>query len=316
MKQKSKPVDYEKAKKQLHVSAVPDNLPCREKEYEEIYGYVNNSLTSRCGTCVYISGVPGTGKTATIRQVVQECKKTNSFKYLEVNAMKLTDCFYIYVLMYQALVESKRRKKISPALAQEYLKDYFLKTKKNSPLVMLVDELDRLVNKSQTVLYNIFNWPKYSNLIILAISNTMDLPERLFLNKISSRLGICRVDFKPYSHQQMNVIIQSRLNGCNAFDAHSVNLCCRKVCNVSGDARRALDICRRAIEVAEQKTCLVNPEIIQKVIEEMSSSVVLKAVSFCSLHQKILLLAFIQDSQVTGLAESDFRRVRIILSNF
>jgi origin recognition complex subunit 1 len=56
-------------------------------------------------------------------------------------------------------------------------------------IVLLVDELDALVTKKQTLLYNLFDWPsnKNSGLIILAIANTMDLPER-FLVKIKSRI--------------------------------------------------------------------------------------------------------------------------------
>jgi hypothetical protein len=57
--------------------------------------------------------------------------------------------------------------------------------------VVLVDELDQLVTKKQEVVYNFFNWPNQprSRLIVLAIANTMDLPERELSGKIRSRLG-------------------------------------------------------------------------------------------------------------------------------
>ena len=42
-----------------------------------------------------------------------------------------------------------------------------------------------------------------------------------------------------------------RLLGIDAFDPDAVQLVSRKVAAVSGDARRALDICRRATEIAE-----------------------------------------------------------------
>ena len=43
-------------------------------------------------------------------------------------------------------------------------------------VVLLVDELDMLWNRKQTVLYNIFEWPvnKSAKLVVLAIANTMD----------------------------------------------------------------------------------------------------------------------------------------------
>lgn len=57
--------------------------------------------------------------------------------------------------------------------------------------VVLVDELDQMVTKKQDVIYNFFNWPHlaHSKLIVIAIANTMDLPERELSGKLRSRLG-------------------------------------------------------------------------------------------------------------------------------
>lgn len=57
--------------------------------------------------------------------------------------------------------------------------------------VVLVDELDQMLTKRQDVLYNFFNWPHvpHSRLVVLAVANTMDLPERELSGKIRSRLG-------------------------------------------------------------------------------------------------------------------------------
>jgi origin recognition complex subunit 1 len=59
------------AQANLHVSAVPKSLPCREDEYAQILEYLENAIEEGTGTCIYISGVPGTGKTATAREVVR-----------------------------------------------------------------------------------------------------------------------------------------------------------------------------------------------------------------------------------------------------
>jgi origin recognition complex subunit 1 len=105
-------------------------------------------------------------------------------------------------------------------------------------------------------MYNFFNWPalRHSCLIVLAVANTMDLPERTLSNKISSRLGLTRITFPGYTHTQLMAIISARLEGVpgNLVDPDAVQFAARKVAAVSGDARRALDICRRAVEIAEQ----------------------------------------------------------------
>ena len=57
------------------------------------------------------------------------------------------------------------------------------KSKKNKEtIVVLVDELDLLWNRKQSVLYNIFEWPnnEHARLVVLAIANTMDLPVSFF----------------------------------------------------------------------------------------------------------------------------------------
>ena len=39
-------------------------------------------------------------------------------------------------------------------------------------------------------MYNIFDWPskQHARLIVLAVANTMDLPERIMMKRVSSRL--------------------------------------------------------------------------------------------------------------------------------
>ena len=58
--------------------------------------------------------------------------------------------------------------------------------------------------------------------------------------------------FQPYTHKQLMEIVSSRLAGLRAFQPDAVQLAARKVAALSGDARRALDICRRATEIAER----------------------------------------------------------------
>jgi origin recognition complex subunit 1 len=54
-----------------------------------------------------------------------------------------------------------------------------------------MDELDQLVTSKQDVVYNFFNWPTLvdSRLVVIAVANTMDLPERVMSGRVRSRLG-------------------------------------------------------------------------------------------------------------------------------
>ena len=249
------------ARSNLHVSSVPLTLPCRTSEFTMVYTHLEAAITSGTGTCIYISGVPGTGKTATVREVVSQlnasvqAEELDDFIFVEINGMKVTDPHQSYSLLWEAL----KGDRVSPFHALGLLeREFDHPSPRRVPCVVLMDELDQLVTKDQSVMYNFFNWPglRHSRLIVLAVANTMDLPERTLSNKISSRLGLTRILFPGYTHEQLQEIIRSRLSHVpdNIVDPDAIQFASRKVAAVSGDARRALDICRRAVEIAEAES--------------------------------------------------------------
>lgn len=297
------------------------------------------------GTCIYISGTPGTGKTATVREVVSRLDESvrsdelDDFIFVEINGMKITDPHQSYSLLWEAL----KGQRVSPSQALDLLeREFSHPSPRRVPCVVLMDELDQLVTKNQGVMYNFFNWPglRHSRLIVLAVANTMDLPERTLSNKISSRLGLTRITFPGYNHEQLMKIVQSRLEGVpdNIVEPDAVQFASRKVAAVSGDARRALDICRRAVELAEAEAKAADPlsnpatpskrqrdqeakgdtpakkkklgrvtiDTVRRAINEATSSPLqqyLRALPFAS---RILLAALVARTQRTGLAESTY----------
>ena len=73
-----------------------------------------------------------------------------------------------------------------------------------------------------------------------------------------SELGLARITFPGYTYPQLMKIIQSRLEDVpgNIVDPDAIQFASRKVAAVSGDARRVLDICRRAVEIAEAENVI------------------------------------------------------------
>ena len=184
-----------------------------------------------------------------------QAEELDDFIFVEINGMKVTDPHQSYSLLWEAL----KGDRVSPSHALGLLeREFDHPSPRRVPCVVLMDELDQLVTKNQSVMYNFFNWPglRHSRLIVLAVANTMDLPERTLSNKISSRLGLTRILFPGYTHEQLQEIIRSRLSHVpdNIVDPDAIQFASRKVAAVSGDARRALDICRRAVEIAEAET--------------------------------------------------------------
>ncbi|KAG6927854.1 origin recognition complex subunit 1 [Chelydra serpentina] len=308
----------EEARLRLHVSTIP--VPCLpEEEFQDIYNFVESKLIDGTGGCMYISGVPGTGKTATVHEVIRclqqaaENDELPSFQFIEINGMKLTDPHQAYVQILQLLTGQK----VTATHAAELLAKLFSTPgPKRKTTVLIVDELDLLWTRKQDVMYNLFDWPtqRQAKLIILAIANTMDLPERIMMNRVASRLGLTRMSFQPYTYKQLQQIISSRLNHIKAFEEDAIQLVSRKVAALSGDARRCLDICRRSTEICEfssQKSAsgLVSMAHVMKAIDEMFSSPYINSIRNASLHEQMFLKAIIAEFRRSGLEEATVQQI-------
>ncbi|KAK8789569.1 hypothetical protein WA171_001661 [Blastocystis sp. BT1] len=297
------PVDQlENAKTHLQLSWVPSHIPCREEEHRQIETYLRNSIKQKGnGSPLYVSGMPGTGKTATVREVILGLQDELNFDYMELNGMKVTSAASVFSMMYHHLT----RKYVMASRASDLLNDYFMKPKKRERvLVVLADELDYLFTKNQQVIYKLFDWPNEPNsqLIVIGISNTIDLPERIMSLRNISRLSMNRISFKPYSRQQIATIINDRLQECSVFTPEAIDLCSRKVSAVSGDVRRALAIARRGIEIAlERGETKVTIGIISEAAKEHVESYKMSLLQHCSKYQVLLLISIVLHMNAIGV---------------
>lgn len=124
-------------------------------------------------------------------------------------------------------------------------------------------------------------------------------------------------------------IIESRLEGVpgGIVEADAVQFASRKVAAVSGDARRALDICRRAVELAEteasenvpptpSKTAATKNGSLKKPLGKVTIATIKRAINEATtsplqqhlrglpLACKLLLASLLAKIRRTGLAES------------
>ncbi|KAF2538856.1 hypothetical protein F2Q68_00020575 [Brassica cretica] len=325
--------ELEKAKATLLLATRPKSLPCRNKEMEEITAFIKGSISDdQClGRCMYIHGVPGTGKTVSVLSVMKNLKAeveagiVSPYCFVEINGLKLASPEKIYTVIYEALSGHRVGwKKALHSLNERFSEGKRIGKEDEKPCILLIDELDLLVTRNQSVLYNILDWPTKPNskLIVLGIANTMDLPEKL-LPRISSRMGIQRLCFGPYNHTQLQEIISTRLKGIDAFEKQAIEFASRKVAAISGDARRALEICRRAAEVADYrlkdntsaKNQLVVMSDVEAAIQEMFQAPHIQVMKSVSKLSKIYLTAMVHELYKTGMAETTFDRVATTVSS-
>ena len=72
---------------------------------------------------LYISGMPGTSKTATTMEVIRNLKAKYTFSFLAINAMQLTNSNLVYTIIYEKITG----KKVAPASAALFLDEFFKK---------------------------------------------------------------------------------------------------------------------------------------------------------------------------------------------
>ncbi len=314
---------YSRAVECLKLSVLPENLPCREEETASIREFVKSAVRSlgTSGNVLYISGVPGTGKTASVLSVVTLMQKTaksdSAFQFAYINSMRLNSPTDLYQdLLNKLWIDPKRKFKAKQP--QEKLTEYFSQNDKNrSVTVLLVDEIDYLVNKSQAVVYQLFDWPllETSKLILLTISNTMDLPERL-MPRVASRLGLARINYMPYNAEQIRRVIIERLKESGAesvFAPDAIGLAAARVANNSGDVRKALQICRRAIELREGP--IVKAHDINRAQNDLYASPFVAIMAHLPYLARLVLIAIIKESEMRNTTSVILRDVYYRFTN-
>ncbi|NXD87005.1 CDC6 protein, partial [Halcyon senegalensis] len=244
---------YQQAKRVLH-TAVPDRLHSREKEMGIIRQFLREHICGRRPGSLYISGAPGTGKTACLSRILLDCKdELAGSKTIVLNCMALSSPTGVFPAVAQELG-------LPGATGRDAVRRLEKRLTAQGPMVLLVlDELDQLESKGQDVLYTLFEWPRLpsSRLVLVGLANALDLTDRGLARLSACATGSPRLlHFPPYTREQLSAILTDRLGqvaGDPVLDAAALQFCARKVSAVSGDARKALDVCRRAVEVLEME---------------------------------------------------------------
>nr|CAD2174196.1 unnamed protein product [Meloidogyne enterolobii] len=300
----------EESRELLHTFHVPDVILKRENECAAIRKFIRDGIKTNSNVfsrVLCISGVPGTGKTASVLWVVESLKKQKStnFSFKNINGLELSDPKELFVQLYRVVMSgiTGARKKITPREAQNLLNDYFTsnETKRRKAIVVLIDEVDMLHTKREDVIYAIFNWAaeKQSRFCVIAISNTLDLAERQFSQRIVSRMGSNRLAFQPYEFKDIEEILKHRLGESS----------------VSGDLRKAFDLVRRAIDLALEECERQNKRkseaelLTNHVIEAIKESIASIRMQFfysLSKHEYLIFKALINELVATALDDVDF----------
>jgi len=256
---------YNDARKIFTRSANPGPLVGRVKERRELYNFISERVNAVRGGCIYVSGPPGTGKSALVNEICQDLKEIISVKHAYVNCMNVKTAADVYSGLASELNISDD---VFGEDAKETLKSQFLEKFGKTAFLVTLDEVDQLLNLDLDVLYSLFEWSfqKGSKLTLIGIANALDLTDR-FLPRLKARnLKPQLLPFLPYTAPEIASVLGSRARSLLPKDSNvaadytpflhpaAIQLISKKVASQSGDLRKAFDIAQRAVDLIEIET--------------------------------------------------------------
>jgi cell division control protein 6 len=243
----------------------PGRLIGREDERKELTEFVQDRLDKTSGGCTYVSGPPGTGKSAMVNEVTANFESSETVKKVYINCMSIKTSGDLY----RNLLENLRGDvKVLEGDEVKTLQGMFISRKKTKTSYLItLDEIDHILTLDLEILYKLFEWSlqRSSRLVLIGIANALDLTDR-FLPRLKARnLKPQLLPFLPYTAFHIKTIIITRLKSLLSADSQTpdyvpflhpaaIELCSRKVSSQTGDLRKAFDICRRAIDLVESET--------------------------------------------------------------
>lgn len=265
-----------KDKEVLRHSYTPDVLVHRDAQTEELATILVSALRGETPSNILIYGKTGTGKTAVTRYVGKELENMS-----ERMGVK---CSVIYVncevidTQYRLLANLARHFGEDIPMTGWPTDQVFHKFKEaldtqEQVLIVILDEIDKLVKKGDDVLYNlsrINSSLKQARVSIIGVSNDLKFTD--FLDpRVKSSLGEEEIIYPPYDADQIRDILYQRAEMAyneNVLDGSVIPLCAALAAQEHGDARRALDLLRVSGEIAERREEKIVTEIHVRVAQD------------------------------------------------
>ncbi|XP_057805086.1 cell division control protein 6 homolog B-like isoform X2 [Salvia miltiorrhiza] len=242
----------------LHVSTAPTNVVCRENEQNRILDFCKKCVKEEKAGSLYVCGCPGTGKTLSMKKVqvmlVDWANKegVQPPDILSINCTSLANMSEIFSKILGQNHSGKNSSRSTSSLQQ--LHNLYSQQQPGMKMILVIaDELDYLITKDRAVLHDLFmlTTMPFSRCILLGVANAIDLADRFIPKLQSLNCKPMVITFCAYSKDQIINILQERLRALpyTVFQPQALELCARKVAAASGDMRKALAVCRSAIEM-------------------------------------------------------------------
>lgn len=260
-------------------------LPTRMEQYTEIMGFLKRVIDSDSGDSVYITGPPGTGKTAQVDLIIREKfqmlalggpqlkheaglsntfffeTSTSEFKSVaiaSINCIAINNPESIFAKIYESFASDASEQVRSAEDLQKFILSH-----PNTTFIVILDEMDKLVTSTlqdanaTKHIFDLFLLAKLPKVKfgLISIANSLDMKDR-FLSRLNLKRELLpkTITFPPYTAEQMYDIVMQKLTAAGnelVIQPAAIRFAAKKCSGNTGDLRKLFDVLRSSIEVVE-----------------------------------------------------------------
>ena len=286
----------------LESSYIPRELPHRDTQIKNIAEKTACALLGNTPPNFLCYGMTGTGKTATIRYVSQKLAQQNSkIKpwWIYINCNVVSTPYRILAHIYNTI---SRKEKIPPTgLPKDIIFKKLLglldSRVSNSICFLVLDEIDILVDKKggNEILYDLTRLNENldnSKTSIIGISNKLKFRENLDPRVISS-LGEEHIVFPSYDASELRDILIERVKITfqeGVLKEEVIPLCAALAAKEHGDARKALQLLRKAGELAERdQNKIITAKHVEKAQGDLENDHIMEYIKGMPLQAQLII---------------------------
>jgi cell division control protein 6 len=281
---------------------IPEELPHRDSQIKNIAEKTACALLGDTPPSFLCYGMTGTGKTATIRYVSQKLAQQTSDVnpwWIYINCNVVSTPYRILAHVYNTI---SRQEKIPPTgLPKDIIFKNLLglldSKVGNSICFLVLDEIDILVNKKggNEILYDLTRLNENLDsckTCLIGISNKLKFRETLDPRIISS-LGEEHIVFPSYDASELRDILIERAKVAfyqEVLKEDVIPLCAALAAKEHGDARKALQLLRKAGEIAERvQSKIVNGKHVENAQGELENNHIMEYIKGMPLQAQLVL---------------------------
>lgn len=308
-------------KESLSPHFVPEQMLFREGEVRQIMESVLPALKNQKPTNIFIYGGTGTGKTASVRGVIEklERERDDRIKPVYMNCRVYDTRYKVLQRCISHFNPDFAKTGFSISVLYERLLDWIEGAGdhvEGKRLIVVLDEID-MVKDLDNLMYTLTRVNddlKKGSVSMIGISNKVNFKTRL---DARSKSSLCERElvFQPYNAMQLQGILRQRI--AQAFEDEAcveesgINCAAAIAAAENGDARYALLLILRAGELADTRKTKVTDKEVHDARKQAEEDKAFEVIGTLPEHQQIFLLALSSlslDGKYRRLVEEDGER--------